>query len=65
MPPEECAVVRFRLSKKYEGYLDEEYFDEIVERRRIEADEFYRRISPLPMAEVLRNIKRQAFSGMM
>ena len=31
----ECAVVRFRLSKKYEGYLDEELFDDIIEQRKI------------------------------
>ena len=29
VPPGECAVVRFRISKKYEGYLDEEWFDEV------------------------------------
>lgn len=63
--PGECAVVRFRFSKKYTDYLDEEEFDDIIEKRREEADEFYYRISPLPMAEDLRNIQRQAFSGMM
>ncbi|MCJ1472212.1 hypothetical protein MMC13_000859 [Lambiella insularis] len=63
--PGECAVVRFRLSKKYEGYLDEELFDDIIEQRRQEADEFYYRISPLPMADDLRNIQRQALSGML
>jgi len=61
----DCAVVRFRLSKKYEGYLDEELFDDIIEQRRSEADEFYWRISPLPMADDLRNIQRQALSGML
>ncbi|KAL1647432.1 hypothetical protein SLS58_002761 [Diplodia intermedia] len=65
VPPGECAVVRFRLSKRNDGYLDEELFDDIVEQRRIEADEFYYRINPLPMAEDLRNIQRQAFAGMM
>jgi hypothetical protein len=65
VPPGECAVVRFRFSKKYESYLDEEEFDEIIEKRREEVDEFFYRISPLPMAEDLRNIQRQAFSGMM
>lgn len=65
VPPGECAVVRFRLSKRYEGYLDEELFDEIIEQRRAEADEFYWRISPLPIADDLRNIQRQAFSGML
>ncbi|CAG8982339.1 hypothetical protein HYALB_00005341, partial [Hymenoscyphus albidus] len=63
--PGECAVVRFRLSKKYEEYMDEELFDDIIDKRREEADEFFYRISPLPMAEDLRNIQRQAFAGMM
>ncbi|KAK8107162.1 glycoside hydrolase family 63 [Apiospora kogelbergensis] len=63
--PGECAVVRFRLSKKEETYLDEEEFDDIVERRKDEADDFYYRLSPLPMSDDLRNIQRQAFSGMM
>ena len=65
VPPGECAVVRFRLSKKYEGYLDEERFDDVIEQRRVEADEFYWRISPLPMTDDLRNIQRQALSGML
>ena len=65
VPPGECAVVRFRLSKKYEGYLDEEIFDDVIEQRRAEADEFYWRISPLPMADDVRNIQRQALSGML
>ncbi|OTA83608.1 hypothetical protein M434DRAFT_181138 [Hypoxylon sp. CO27-5] len=63
--PGECAVVRFRFSRKDDTYLDEEVFDDIIEKRREEADEFYYRISPLPMSEDLRNIQRQAFSGMM
>lgn len=63
--PGECAVVRFRFSKKYDGFLDEELFDDIMEQRRVEADDFYFRISPLPMADDLRNIQRQAFSGML
>ncbi|KAI0025672.1 Six-hairpin glycosidase [Xylariomycetidae sp. FL0641] len=63
--PGECAVVRFRFSKKGATYLDEEEFDDMVEKRREEADDFYFRISPLPMSDDLRNIQRQAFSGMM
>ncbi|KAF1989058.1 hypothetical protein K402DRAFT_327289 [Aulographum hederae CBS 113979] len=63
--PGECAVVRFRFSRRYEGYLDEELFDDIIEQRRIEADEFYYSISPMPMADDLRNIQRQALSGML
>lgn len=65
VPPGECAVVRFRLSRKYDGYLNEELLDDIMEQRRQEADEFYYRISPLPMADDLRNIQRQAFAGML
>ncbi|KAL8643057.1 MAG: hypothetical protein Q9228_000296 [Teloschistes exilis] len=63
--PQDCAVVRFRLSKKHEGYLDEEVFDDVIEQRRREADEFFWRISPLPMTDDLRNIQRQALSGML
>jgi hypothetical protein len=63
--PGECAVVRFRFSKKTAEFLDEEEFDDMIEKRRDEADDFYYRISPLPMTDDLRNIQRQAFSGMM
>ncbi|KAI6778782.1 uncharacterized protein J7T54_007435 [Emericellopsis cladophorae] len=63
--PGECAVVRFRFSQKDQTYVDEELFDEIIERRREEADDFYYRLSPLPISDDMRNIQRQAFSGMM
>ncbi|OAA52700.1 cytoplasm protein [Beauveria brongniartii RCEF 3172] len=63
--PGECAVVRFRFSKKEQSYLDEEEFDNVIEKRKQEADEFYYRLSPLPMTDDLRSIQRQAFSGMM
>jgi hypothetical protein len=63
--PNECAVVRFRLSRKFDGYLDEEVLDDVIEQRRAEADEFYWRISPLPMADDVRNVQRQALSGML
>jgi len=49
-------VVRFRFSKKDENYLDEEVFDDVMEKRREEADDFYYRLSPLPMTDDLRNI---------
>lgn len=66
VPPGECAVVRFRISKKFnDGYLDEELFDDIMDQRLSEADEFYWRVSPMPMADDLRNIQRQALSGML
>jgi hypothetical protein len=65
VPPGECAVVRFRMSRRFDGYLNEELLDNIIERRRAEADEFFWRISPLPMNDDLRNIQRQALSGML
>ncbi|KAJ5735010.1 uncharacterized protein N7483_000135 [Penicillium malachiteum] len=65
VPPGECAVVRFRFSRKKIEFVDEEQLDDVIEARRAEADDFYSRISPLPMSEDLRNIQRQAFSGMM
>lgn len=58
-------MVRFRFTKRDDPYLDEEEFDDVIERKREEADEFYYRISPLPMTDDLRNIQRQAFAGMM
>jgi hypothetical protein len=63
--PGECAVVRFRFTKRDDPYIDEDEFDELIERKREEADEFYYRISPLPMNDDLRSIQRQAFAGMM
>jgi hypothetical protein len=63
--PGECAVVRFRLTKRSDPYLDEEEFDNIFDLRKYEADDFYFRLSPLPLLDDLRNIQRQAFSGMM
>ncbi|KXS94720.1 hypothetical protein AC579_5764 [Pseudocercospora musae] len=66
VPPGECAVIRMRISTKpSDSYLDEERFDEVIEQRLAEADDFYFKINPLPMADDLRNIQRQAFAGMM
>ncbi|KAK5998105.1 hypothetical protein PT974_00477 [Cladobotryum mycophilum] len=63
--PGECAVVRFRFSKHDLTELDEEEFDDLFDQRKEEADDFYYKLSPLPMADDLRNIQRQAFSGML
>jgi hypothetical protein len=67
IPPGECAVVRFKFSPHSAAgnYVDEELCDEIIEQRHLEADEFYYRISPLPMDDNLRRVQRQAFSGML
>lgn len=65
VPPGECAVVRFKLSKKRQEFIDEEVLDDVFEQRKAEADDFYYRISPLPMSDDLRNVQRRAFAGMM
>lgn len=65
IPPGECAVVRFKFSRKRGTFLDEEVLDNVIDERRTEADDFYYHISPLPMSDDLRNIQRQAFSGML
>jgi len=61
----DLLVVRFRLTKRGDTFLDEDEFDDQIEKKREEADDFYYHISPLPMADDLRNIQRQAFAGMM
>lgn len=62
-----CAVVRLRLTRNQndEPSRDEEVFDSIVEDRRGDADEFYARFSTHELSDDLRNIMRQALSGMM
>jgi hypothetical protein len=56
-------VVRLRLSHETPevGFDD---FDQIVNSRRAEADEFYAEIQPEMTAEDLRRVERQAFAGM-
>src|SRR3984957_5827188 len=56
-------VVRLRLSHETPevGFSD---FDQILNSRRAEADEFYAAIQPEPTAEDLRRVQRQAFAGM-
>ncbi|OLL25658.1 hypothetical protein NEOLI_003648 [Neolecta irregularis DAH-3] len=66
VPPGECAVVRVKFSDRVEeGSIDEEIFDNTMEKRRLESDDFYWRISPSPMSDDLRNIQRQALAGML
>ena len=40
-------------------------FDELFQRRKHEADEFYKRITPWPMNDDMRAVQRQAFAGML
>jgi hypothetical protein len=61
--PHESRTIRLRLTKDgAEPFGD---FDDIVERRRIEADEFYNEILSVEDEPDLRAIARQAFAGIL
>ena len=64
-----CAVVRLKLTTKTAeedpAIQDEESFDCVVEERRMDSDEFYSRFNSGALSDDLRNIMRQALSGML
>ena len=64
-----CAVVRLKLTPSRIGkdlsLEDEVIFDDIVEERRQEADEFYGSLVFGPITDDLKQIMRQAFGGML
>jgi len=65
-----CAVVRLKLTANKLGkdisLEDEIAFDDAVEERRQEADEFYEAlVKGAPMSDDLRQIMRQALGGML
>ncbi|POW01560.1 hypothetical protein PSHT_12468 [Puccinia striiformis] len=69
-----CAVVRFKFTNQTlqqdPSISDEEKFDQHLEDRRQDADEFYARLNPGEgavggLSEDLRNIMRQALAGML
>ncbi|KAK4703564.1 hypothetical protein P7C70_g2658, partial [Phenoliferia sp. Uapishka_3] len=64
-----CAVVRLKLTTKTAeedpSVNDEEKFDMVVEERRMDSDEFYSRFNSGALSDDLRNIMRQALSGML
>lgn len=63
------AVVRLKLTPNTpdtdESINDEEIFDDIVDERRREADEFYARLVSGPVTDDLKAITRQALGGML
>ena len=61
----ETAVVRLRLSTTGSRNPFGGQFDQIVEQRRREADEFYRAITPARVGEDGANVMRQALAGML
>jgi len=64
-----CAVVRLKLTPSRIGkdisLEDEVVFDDAVEERRQEADEFYNSLVFGPITDDLKQIMRQAFGGML
>lgn len=64
-----CVVVRLKLTPvspaEDQTIHDEEAFDDLMEERRSEADEFYHRLVAGPISDDLRQIMRQALSGML
>ncbi|PWY97085.1 hypothetical protein BCV70DRAFT_203193 [Testicularia cyperi] len=64
-----CAVVRMKLTPRTPAedaaIDDDEQFDNTVEARRSEADEFYAKLISGPMSDDMKNVMRQALAGMM
>lgn len=64
-----CVVVRLKMTsatmEEDPSILDEELFDDTIEDRRVDADEFYGGITKNSVSEDLKNIMRQALSGML
>ncbi|KDQ57593.1 hypothetical protein JAAARDRAFT_35283 [Jaapia argillacea MUCL 33604] len=64
-----CAVVRLKLTpltrSRDPSIEDEGVFDDVVEERREEANEFYNRLVLGPISDDLRQVMRQAFGGML
>ncbi|HEU5479101.1 MAG TPA: hypothetical protein VFU90_04670, partial [Candidatus Tumulicola sp.] len=63
--PGETQYVRARLSSTTLETPFAAGFDDAFERRRAEADAFYRNVNPHPITDELRAIQRQAFAGML
>jgi hypothetical protein len=64
-----CAVVRLKLTpntpQKDSTLEDEGLFDDAIEERRVEADEFYYNLTQGYVSDDLRAIMRQALAGML
>jgi hypothetical protein len=60
----EAATVRLRFTDAQSGnpFMD---FDQIIARRRAEADEFYAGVIPGDLSEDGKNVMRQAFGGLL
>ncbi len=65
----ETRVIRLRFRRDTgevsESAFSVETFDQILQQRQQEADEFYARIAPYEMSQDMRAVQRQAFAGML
>ena len=68
IPPGKHVSIRLRLTQvgeKQGGDDPFENFDDVVKKRRDEADEFYSKLAPPSLSEEHRAIQRQALAGML
>ena len=75
MPPGKCEVIRLRLTRRRAGSVAQTYgkatgafgkhFDEVMQARRKEADEFYAAVIPNSLDADAANVMRQALAGML
>jgi mannosylglycerate hydrolase MGH1-like protein/glycosyl hydrolase family 63 len=67
--PEESATVRLRLRPKQSGAARVrsfgQAFDDVLAKRKAEADEFYRALTPAGASADEASVMRQAFAGML
>jgi hypothetical protein len=65
LAPHETKTIRLRLTDCEVSGNPFDGADTIVEKRRIEADEFYADVASVPLDDDLRSIQRQAFAGIL
>lgn len=67
--PGETRTLKLRLTERDYGVervrAFGQEFEQVIARRRAEADEFYRTIIPRTLSEDARNVMRQAFAGLL
>ncbi len=75
VPPGKCEIIRLRLTTAAPGALDQAYgkgsgafgkhFDEVLQARRKEADEFYAGVIPRSLDADAASVMRQSLAGML
>lgn len=73
VPADDSVCVRFKFTNKKESLIGnpenivdaEDKYDDLFDEKADEADDFYFKLSPLPMPDDIRAIQRQAWAGML